>query len=271
MAEQYWKGKRCLISGGSAGLGLAIATALAKRGARLALAARNQERLGIAAAQLREFGAKEVLVAPTNVAWEEDVDRLREKVSQEFGALDLLCNCAGRSSRGKVLDTTTDDFQQLLDVNFLATVRMTRAFAPLLFEAKGHVVNIGSLASKVAPRYLGAYPASKHALAAYTQQLRLENQEAGLHVMLVCPGPIKDSNVSRYQKAAEGLPSEAAGAGGGAKVSAVDPEKLAERILIACEKRRPELVVPWKSKLLFASSGLSARWGDWLLSRFTPK
>lgn len=271
MADDYWNGKTCLITGGSAGLGLAIAEALAQRGARLALAARNEQRLAEAAEQLRGLGAREVIVEPADVAWQEDVDRLRETVVREFGTLDLLCNCAGRSLRGRVLESSAEDFQQLLDVNFLATVRMTHAFASQLLEAKGHVVNIGSLASKVAPRYLGAYPASKHALAAYTQQLRLENAEAGLHAMLVCPGPIAGTDVSRYRATTEGLPSEAAGAGGGARVSAIDPAWLAEKILIACEKRRPELVVPWKSKLLFAASGLSARMGDWLLSRFTPK
>lgn len=271
MAEQYWSGKTCLISGGSAGLGLAIAEALAKRGARLALAARNEQRLEEAAERLRGLGALDVIVAPADVVWQEDVDRLHETIVSEFGTLDLLCNCAGRSLRGRVLESSAEDFQQLLDVNFLATVRLTHAFAPQLLEAKGHVVNIGSLASKVAPRYLGAYPASKHALAAYTQQLRLENADAGLHAMLVCPGPIAGTDVSRYQATTKGLPSEAASAGGGAKVSAIDPEKLAERILIACEKRRPEFVVPWKSKLLFAASGLSARMGDWLLNRFTAK
>lgn len=271
MAEEYWNGKRCLVTGGSAGLGLAIAEALAKRGARLALAARNQQRLEAAGEDLRSLGAEEVVVAPTDVAWQEDVDRLHETVCGEFGTLDLLCNCAGRSLRGRVLESNGEDFQQLLDINFLATVRLTHAFAPQLLEAKGHVVNIGSLASKVAPRYLGAYPASKHALAAYTQQLRLENQDAGLHAMLVCPGPIQGSDISRYQAAADGLPEEAAGAGGGARVSAIDAEVLAEKILVACEKRRPELVVPWKAKLLFAASGLSTRLGDWLLSRFTPK
>ncbi|QDT00498.1 SDR family NAD(P)-dependent oxidoreductase [Adhaeretor mobilis] len=271
MSEDYWQGKACLITGGSAGLGFALAQSLARRGARLAIAARNEQHLEEAAEKLRLLGASEVIALPTDVAWQEDVDRLRDSISEEFGTLDFLCNCAGRSLRGKVLDSAAEDFQQLLDVNFLATVRVTHALAPMLLESKGHVVNVGSLASKVAPRYLGAYPASKHALAAYTQQLRLENRDAGLHAMLVCPGPIAGSNVARYEKAAEGLPAEAATAGGGAKVSAIDPAWLAEKILSACEKRRPELVVPWKAKFLLVASGISARLGDWLLGKFTPK
>ena len=73
-----------------------------------------------------------------------------------------------------MLDTTAADFQRLWELNFLATVRLSRAAVPELQQTRGHLVNIGSLAAKVAPRYLGAYPASKFPLAAYCQQLRLE-------------------------------------------------------------------------------------------------
>ena len=179
-----------------------------------------------------------------------------------------MCNNAGRSTRGAVLDASPEDFQQLLDVNFLATVRMTRAFAPQLLASGGHLVNIGSLASKVAAPYLGAYPASKFAVAAYTQQLRLELGPQGLHVMLVCPGPIaRDDGGVRYGAETPGVPVIAQGPGGGARIKTIDPDKLAARIVDACERRRTELVVPGSARILFALSQLSARLGDWLLRR----
>lgn len=269
MPSPYWQNKICAITGGSAGLGRALGGALAQRGAKVILVARRKEPLEAAAEELRRAGgAVSTIVA--DVAWQDDVDRLAATIGSDFGQLDLLANCAGRSSRAAILDTAPEDFQQLLDVNFLATVRTTRALAPLLTASRGHLVNIGSLASKVAAPFLGAYPASKFALAAYAQQLRLELAPTGLHVLLVCPGPIARSDAGeRYAAESASLPAAAQAPGGGARVKAIDPDQLAAGILTACERRRSELVVPAKARLLFAISQLSPRWGDWLLRRST--
>ncbi|MGI9457382.1 MAG: SDR family NAD(P)-dependent oxidoreductase, partial [Aeoliella sp.] len=148
-----------------------------------------------------------------------------------------------------------------------------------LTAMRGHLVLVGSLASHVAPRYLGAYPASKFPLAAIAQQLRLELGPSGLHTLLVCPGPIArhmlgdhasgDKSDDRYQAEARGVPASAGGPGGGAKVLALDPHNLAERILKACQRRRSELVLPRKARLLFVLNQISPRLGDWLLKRMT--
>jgi short-subunit dehydrogenase len=267
-----WREKICLVTGGSAGLGRAIGHALAESGAKVILVARRKEPLEAFAAELRAAGRHATAISG-DVAWQEDVDRIAASVASEFGRLDVLCNCAGRSTRGAVLETTPEDFQQLIDVNFLATVRMTRALAPQLIASGGHLVNIGSLASKVAPKYMGGYPASKFAVAAYTQQLRLELGPQGVHVMLACPGPIqRDEAGPRYAAGVSvgvgDVPNAAQAPGAGARVSAIPPERLAAAILKACERRQPELVVPAKARLLFAISQLSAGWGDWLLNKF---
>ena len=155
----------------------------------------------------------------------------------------------------------------LLDDLERPTVRMTRALAPQLIASGGHLVNIGSLASKVAPKYMGAYPASKFAVAAYTQQLRLELGLQGVHVMLACPGPIRRDEPGPRYAAAGDVPTAAQAPGAGAN-SAIAPERLAAAILKACERRKSELVMPAKARLLFAISQLSADWGDWLLNKF---
>jgi short-subunit dehydrogenase len=130
------------------------------------------------------------------------------------------------------------------------------------------LVNVGSLASKVAPPYMGAYPASKFALAAYTQQLRLELGNRGLHVLLVCPGPIaREDAGQRYFAAAKDIPAEALKPGVGAKLKLIDPNGLAVQIFKACERRQPELVVPGKAKLLFALAQLWPALGDRYLRR----
>ncbi|RIK86174.1 MAG: NAD(P)-dependent oxidoreductase [Planctomycetota bacterium] len=266
--SSYWREKVCIVTGGSAGLGLAISHALAQAGAHVVPVARNTERLEAAAAELRRTGAQ-VTPLSGDMVWQEDVDRVAAAVAEQFGAVHLLCNCAGRSARGAALDTSPEDFQQLLDVNFLAAVRTTRAIAPLLMASRGHLVNVGSLASKAASRYMGAYPASKFALAAYTQQLRLELSGEGLHVLLVCPGPIARDDAGRRYAEAAGVPAGAQAPGAGARLKALPPEQVASAILRACQRLSPELVMPRRAKLLFALSQLSAAWGDWLLRKTT--
>src|SRR5690606_16375908 len=110
--------------------------------------------------------------------------------------------------------------------------------------------------------------ASKFAVAAYSQQLRLELSDQGLHVLLVCPGPIKRDE-PRVYAGQENIPAAARTAGAGVKVGRIDPQWLAKRILRGCERRELEIVVPAKARLLFAIAQLSANWGDWLLRRKT--
>jgi short-subunit dehydrogenase len=184
--------------------------------------------------------------------------------------LDVLVNCVGRSARGTLDATTPEDFQQLWTLNFLSIVRCTGAALPDLLKTRGHVVNIGSLAAKSASRYLGAYPASKFPVAAYSQQLRLELGPQGLHVLLVCPGPLARQDAGqRYDDQSGGLPAAARKPGGGVKVKAIDPDWLAGRILVNCQRRRAELVVPAKARLLFAVSQLWPSLGDRIVRRMT--
>jgi len=268
----FWDGKAALVTGGSAGLGKVLAVALAARGCRVAICGRREAALQAAAEEIRSQTGQDVLAIVADVTRDEDVERMVAEIVERSGRLDLLANCVGRSSRGAILDVSPDDFQAWWELNFLAAVRCTRAAAPHLLKAKGHIVNIGSLASKLAPPYLGPYPAGKFALAAYSQQLRLEFGRQGLHVLLVCPGPIARADAGqRYAREAEGLPPAAAKPGGGAKIKAIDPERVAAQIVRACERRRRELVVPRKARLLCAVSQLFPAVGDWLLERMSGR
>jgi uncharacterized protein len=263
----YWKNKVAIVTGGSSGLGLAIAQVLAEQGARVAIAARNVEKLHAAAAEVEKTGGQ-VLAVPADITRGDDVDRLLAQTMQRFGRLDLLVNCAGASARGALIETGAEEFAKLMDLNLTALVRCTHAALPQLLASKGHVINIGSLASKSAGPYLGAYPATKFAVAAYSQQLLLELAPQGLHVLLVCPGPIQRDEVRDYGASTmQSLPASAAKPGGGVKVRRIDPDWLATRILQACERRQPELIVPAKARLLFALAALSPRLGDWLVRK----
>ena len=265
----YFHDKVVVITGSSAGLGLALAGAFVREFAKLIIIGRDVAKLEQAAAQLRATSSN-VSVIPADVTVTEDVARLFETVQHDFGRLDVLINNVGRSQRGKASETSPQQFQELWEVNFLSAVRCTQAAIPMLTASKGHLVNIGSLSAKVATPLLGAYPASKFPLAAYSQQLRLELTDYGIHVLLVCPGPIhRDDAGERYAEQATGLPESATRPGGGANLTAIDPNWLANRILDACRKRRPELVVPSKARWLFAVGQLWPSLGDWIVRKKT--
>ncbi len=264
-----WHGKVALVSGASRGLGLHVARALCRAGVQVVLAARGAEELQRAADSLNAAGGQAVALA-ADVTQDESVTQLVAAIQARFGRLDLLCNAVGVSMRRAVLDTTPADFAQSLELNLLTAVRCTRACVPLLREHAGHVVNIGSLAGKSASRFLGAYPASKFALSAYSQQLRLELTPLGVHVLLVCPGPIaREDALERYNDQGADLPQSARRPGGGVKLRAIDPAWLAEQILRACERRQAELIVPGKARWLFALQQLWPALGDWILLRKT--
>ncbi len=274
----YWKDKVVLVTGGSSGLGRVIAQAYSDAGARVAIAALEGDAVRRAAEEMTAETAtnapenenREVLGIQADLTDQEDVDRLFDQVIDRFGRLDVLVNNAGRTDRGKVLDTTPQQFQRVFELNFLATVRCTRAAVPHLLKQSGHVVNIGSLAAKSAARWVGAYPVSKFAVAAYSQQLRLELGDQGLHVLLVCPGPVARKDQRLYPlDGLEDIPESARRPGAGVKTKPIDPQWLAAAVLRACERRQAELVVPAKARILFALSALWPRLGDWIVLRKT--
>ena len=267
--QSYWDGKVVLITGGSSGLGRALAESFAQAGADVVVSARSADALEAVAAGLREFGAQ-ALAIPADVTQQDQVESLIEQTVKHFGRLDVLVNNVGRSARAAVLDVTPEDFQNLFDLNFLGAVRCTRAAAPYLMQARGHIVNIGSLSGKSASRYVGAYSVSKFALAAYTQQLRLELAPQGVHVLLVSPGPIaREDSGQRYADQLEGLPPSAAKPGAGVRIQPIRVEKLAKVILRACRRRQPELIYPGLARLFIAVIQLFPRIGDWLVRKMT--
>ena len=246
-----------------------IAEAFRDAGARLAIAALEADDVRRAAEEMAA-GGREVLGVHADITCQEDVDRLFDRTIERFGRLDVLVNNAGRSMRGRLPDTTPEQFRDLMELNLIAMVRCTRAAVPHLLKQRGHVVNIGSLAAKSAARWVGAYPATKHAVAGYSQQLRLELGGEGLHVLLVCPGPIERKDERLYPlEGLQGIPKHARRAGGGVKVGKIPPRKLARAILRACQRRRPEIVIPAKARLLFAIAQLCPRLGDWIVLRKT--
>jgi NAD(P)-dependent dehydrogenase (short-subunit alcohol dehydrogenase family) len=254
-----WTGRRVIVTGGTAGFGLVLARHLAMRGARVLIVGRSGEgvRRGIEACAARGC---EVRGVAADLEQPGEGGRVVGECLRIFGGLDDLVCCVGRSGRGRILDATAADLRSYLDANLFAAVEITRAAADEVAAAGGHVVYVGSIAGKLVVPYLGPYSVAKSALAAYADAVRLELGPRGGHVLLVSPGPIgrlpddpaADRATGRYDEAvqAAGLPADAAAAGGSSRLSRLDPDRLAARVLDACRRRRSELVVPRSAGLL---------------------
>jgi NAD(P)-dependent dehydrogenase (short-subunit alcohol dehydrogenase family) len=184
--------RAALITGGSSGIGLAIAKALGEDGYRLTLSARRPDKLEAAAEELRGAGL-EVEAVPANMADEEDIKRLVAGHRDRAGRLDVLVNNAGIGIGGAVADAETKKLDLQLDVNLRAVYLLAREAIPLLKEAgaehgKALMVNTASIAGKHGQGWLAAYSATKFGVVGLSQALHKELASDGVQVTALCPG-----------------------------------------------------------------------------------
>ncbi len=268
MPASHWSGKTAIVCGASAGLGKAIASALASENiGQLILFARDE-------ARLQDLNDSLVKVIPGDRVRTFSLDMTNADQVAAMAKLleavhcDLIVQAVGQSDRGTIADLDPKHLDDLFHANVHSSLNAIRFLAPLLQKSSGTFVLVGSLASHFAPRFLGGYAIVKHALAGLAQQARMELALQGIHVMLASPGPIfrKDAG-SRYQDLTAELPNQAAKPGAGAKIKGLDPKQLASEILTAAAKRRKLLVRPWKARFLLAIQGIWPTAAEFLLRR----
>jgi NADP-dependent 3-hydroxy acid dehydrogenase YdfG len=195
MAEQL-TGTVALVTGASSGIGEATATALARDGASVVLVARRRDRLDALWKRIGEAGG-DALVIDTDVTVESSARDAVRRVISQFGRLDILINNAGVMLLGRVLGADTSQWRQMLDINVAALMTLTHAALPHLLEAAeqeprhlADIVNISSVAGRVARQGSAAYNASKWAVNAFSEALRQEVTARHVRVGLVEPGAV---------------------------------------------------------------------------------
>jgi NAD(P)-dependent dehydrogenase (short-subunit alcohol dehydrogenase family) len=184
--------RAALITGGSSGIGLAIARALGQDGYGLTISSRRPEKLEAAAQGLREEGL-DVNAVPANMADEEDIKKVAGSHKERFGRLDVLINNAGIGIGSAVADTETKKLDLQLDVNLRAVYLMARECIPMLKEAgaehgKALIANTASIAGKRGQGWLSAYSATKFGVVGLSQGLHKELSNDGIQVTALCPG-----------------------------------------------------------------------------------
>ena len=184
--------RAALVTGGSSGIGLAIARALGEDGYGVTVSARRPEKLEVAAEGLREAGI-EVEAVAANMASEEDIKALVRHHRDRFGRMDVLVNNAGVGVGGAIAEAETKKLDMQLDVNLRAVYLTTRECIPMLKEAgaehrKALVANTASIAGKHGQGWLAAYSATKFGVVGFSQALHKEHAADGIQSTALCPG-----------------------------------------------------------------------------------
>lgn len=181
-----------LVTGGSGGLGKALARAFAAQGDRVVITARDQARLRLAAADIAA-GADEVLALPCDITDREQVKSLAQGIASRWGAVQVLINNAGVARAARLIDMPDKLWDDTLATNLTGAYNCCKVFLPGMISAKwGRIINIASTTAKVGYSHVTAYTASKHGLLGLTRSLALETATQGVTVNAICPGYVDD-------------------------------------------------------------------------------
>lgn len=183
-------GKVALVTGASSGIGEAAAAALAAAGAKVAVAARRADRLEALAVRIEKAGGTALRIE-ADVTSNGDVTAMIEKVVAEWGRLDILVNNAGVMLLSPAAEATLDDWRRMVELNLLALMGVTKAALPHLKAAKGHIVNVSSIAGRVANPGASGYAATKFGVVGFSESLRREVYADKVRVTVIEPGLVR--------------------------------------------------------------------------------
>ncbi|MEL3945228.1 SDR family oxidoreductase [Streptomyces sp. LNU-CPARS28] len=262
-AERF-AGQLVLVTGAGSGIGRATAFAFAEAGAKVIAVDRDAEGAARTAELSRLVGAPAAWAETVDVSDEQAMEKLAEKVATEYGVVDVLVNNAGIGLSGSFLDTSSEDWKKVLDVNLWGVIHGCRLFGRQMAERGqgGHIVNTASAAAYQPSRALPAYSTSKAAVLMLSECLRAELAGQGIGVSAICPGFVNTNITSTARFAGVSADEEKRRQKKSARLYGLrnyPPEKVADAVLRAVV--RNQAVVPVTPE---------AR-GAHLMSRFTPK
>jgi short-subunit dehydrogenase len=230
-----YAGLRALVTGASSGIGRALALRIARAGARVVLVARRADELEQLADEIRAARG-EVTVLPCDVSDAAQVADTAAKARAEWGGIDLLVNNAGYGHHRTFLEWSLEDMERVMRVNYFGSLYFTKALLPAMVEQqRGWIVFVASVAGKIAPPEESAYAASKFAMVGLAASLSLEVEDAGVHVLTVCPGVIRTPFFD--EEALTRMPAAA-------RKGMVEVDALVDALIAALAKGKHEITFP---------------------------
>ena len=188
-------GKNAIVTGASKGIGRHVAIALARRGVRVALAARSIDALEATRAACEAAGVKAIALT-CDVTSREDLQRLAAAAQTDLGPIDILVNNAGIEITGSLAELSFEQIDAVVRTNLLGTITLTKLVLPSMLERRaGVVVNVASLAGKAGMPYNSIYSTTKHGLIGFTEALDLELDGTGVRAGAVLPGFVSETGM----------------------------------------------------------------------------
>lgn len=238
------KNKVVVITGGSSGIGKALAEVFGKNGSKIMITGRKQEALDQAVTELQNQGV-EVIGFQSDVSKEEDNRKMAEEAIRHYGRIDILINNAGISMRALFEDVDLNVVKQVMDINFYGVLYATKYCLPSILENKGSVIGVSSIAGYRGLPGRTGYSASKFALQGFLEVLRTEMLKKGVHVLTACPG-FTASNIRKSSLTADGSQQ---GESPRKEEKMMTAEECAMHIYKATKKRKKHLILTAQGKM----------------------
>lgn len=248
---QRFQGRICIVTGAASGIGRAVAIALARDGATLAISDKNAAGLEETRALMGDASSNRHLIDVVDVADPAAIEAYARRTKEALGDADFLFNIAGLTRVGDFADSPLDAFEKIFNVNFWGVVRLSKAYLPQLLDTKGGIINISSLFGFIGYPGQAHYCASKFAVRGFSEAIAAELEEKGVRVTSVHPGGVATA-IARNAEVDQ-LPQ---GTDRASLISNFDrlaittPEAAAEVIIAGVSKGRRRIVVGRDARLI---------------------
>jgi NAD(P)-dependent dehydrogenase (short-subunit alcohol dehydrogenase family) len=252
-----FNGRVALVTGGSRGLGLLIARELGRQGAKVVIAARDEDELSRAKADLLGRGI-EVTTVATDLSTPAEAERAVNACASAYGQLDVLINNAGVITVGPFENLSKADFDEAMAIHFWAPLHTMQAALPYMRKAGGgRIVNVSSIGGKLGVPHLAAYCASKFALTGFSQAVRAELAREDILITTVCPGLMRTGSIfNAWFKGRHREEFAWFAIAGSLPLLSIDATRAAGRIVDAAKHGDAEIVITWPAKLAVAAAAL---------------